>query len=59
MAKPIKITPVLRGRDAMNFYSTLEQNKTKTVNKDFLASIKDAVDKFQANLKKNVNSATR
>ncbi|WP_416445333.1 hypothetical protein ACH3O9_06145 [Leeuwenhoekiella sp. A16] len=52
MAKPIKITPVLRGRDAINFYSHIEENKTKKVSKDFLSSVKLAAEKFQQSLKK-------
>ena len=51
MAKPIKITPVLRGRDAINFYTKLEENKTKTVSNDLLKSIKTSAEKFQAQLK--------
>lgn len=52
MAKPIKITPVLRGRDAINFYNRLEENKNQTVSKDFLKSVIEAAEKFQASLKR-------
>ncbi|WP_213189585.1 hypothetical protein [Cloacibacterium caeni] len=32
MAKPIKITPVLRGRDAVNFLSKMRVNKRQDSN---------------------------
>ena len=32
MAKPIKITPILRGKDALNFLSKMRINKRQTPN---------------------------
>ena len=32
MAKPIKITPVLRGQDAVNFLSRMKINKRQNLN---------------------------
>ena len=32
MAKPIKITPILRGKDAVNFLSKMRINKRQTPN---------------------------
>lgn len=43
MAKPIKHTPVLKGRDAVNFFTKIEDNKNKKIDKGSLLSIqKDA-----------------
>lgn len=40
MAKPINITPVLRGRDAIKFLRKIEDNKSKKVSKSVLEAIK-------------------
>ena len=39
MAKPIKNTPVLKGQDAINFFSNLESNRNKKVDREAYASI--------------------
>ena len=33
MAKPIKNTPVLKGKDAINFYAKIEENRSKKVDR--------------------------
>ena len=40
MAKPIKITPVLEGRDAISFLKTIRNNSSKTVSKAKLLAIR-------------------
>lgn len=52
MAKPIKITPVLRSNDAFNFYRKLEENKDSKVSHARLSEIRESAKKFQAILKK-------
>jgi len=43
MAKPINITPVLKGKDAINFLSKVKANSKKTVKISTLQNIsKDA-----------------
>lgn len=43
MAKPINITPVLKGKDAINFLSKIKANSTKAVKISTLQNIsKDA-----------------
>jgi hypothetical protein len=39
MAQDIKPTPVIRGKDAINFAKKLEDNKTKKVDKEILLTI--------------------
>jgi hypothetical protein len=41
MAKPIKHTPVLKGRDAINFYAKIEENRSKKVDKATLLAIRE------------------
>jgi hypothetical protein len=48
MAKPIKNTPVLKGRDAINFFNALEQNKDKKIDKNILMSIREDAKKLQS-----------
>ncbi|MEO5562386.1 MAG: hypothetical protein ABIR18_03100 [Chitinophagaceae bacterium] len=48
MAKPIKNTPILTGKDAINFINHLEQNKMKKVDKSFLLSIREKAIKLQS-----------
>lgn len=48
MAKPIKNTPVLTGKDAVNFLNNLEQNKSKKVDKAYLLSIRENAKKLQS-----------
>jgi hypothetical protein len=42
MAKPIKNTPILKGKDAINFYAKLEENKSKKVDKATLLAIRES-----------------
>lgn len=53
MAKPIKITPVLRGRDAINFYTKLEENKTKKVDIGFVQAAREAAEKLLSRTSKS------
>jgi hypothetical protein len=48
MAKPIKNTPVLEGKDAINFFSKLQENKDKKVDKAYLLSIREEAKKLQS-----------
>jgi len=48
MAKPIKITPILRGKDAVNFLNKLSVQNNKKVNKDRLLSIRKDAQRFKA-----------
>jgi hypothetical protein len=40
MAKPIKHTPTLKGKDAINFWNELEKNKTRKVDPETIATIR-------------------
>lgn len=51
MAKPIKHTPVLKGRDARNFYIKMEENKDKKVDVNYLMSIRQEAQKLKSILK--------
>jgi hypothetical protein len=48
MAKPIKNTPVLRGSEATRFYSTLESNRDKEVDRARLLAIRDSARRLRA-----------
>ncbi len=48
MAKPIKMTPVLSGRDASNFLHRLEHNSKQSVSKEYLSSIRASAQKLQS-----------
>jgi hypothetical protein len=48
MAKPIKNTPVLEGKDAINFFAKLEENKDKKVDRDFLLAIREQAKQIQS-----------
>lgn len=53
MAKPIKITPVLRGQDAVNFLSKMRINKRKDSNSSSkLIEVRKDADMFKLLLKK-------
>jgi hypothetical protein len=52
MAKPIKITPVLRGRDAINFLNKLKDNKQSSSNASVLSNIVKEAEAFKALFKK-------
>ncbi|HEY8687642.1 MAG TPA: hypothetical protein VIM07_00290 [Chitinophagaceae bacterium] len=51
MAKPIKHTPVLKGKDATNFYTKIEENRYKKVDADYLLSIRHEAQKLKSILK--------
>lgn len=51
MAKPINNTPVLTGQDAVNFYSNIERNKNKKVDRASILSIREAAKQLQSILK--------
>lgn len=48
MAKPIKITPILRGNDANRFLNTVKENSTKTVSKDTILGIRERASKLNS-----------
>lgn len=52
MAKPIKITPVLKGRDAINFLNKLKGNKQSNPNSSVLSTIRKEAEAFKALIKK-------
>ena len=47
MAKPIKLTPVLQGNDAIRFLSTVRDNSTKTVSRAVLLAIRNGASRLQ------------
>lgn len=48
MAKQIKLTPVLRNKDACNFYRKLEENKASKVSTIRMMEIKETTAQFKA-----------
>lgn len=48
MAKPIKLTPILKGKDAINFITRLNNNKDKKVEANVLSSIKNSANKLKS-----------
>jgi hypothetical protein len=48
MAKPIKNTPVLEGKDAINFFIQLEENKDKKVDKARLLAIRESAQQLKS-----------
>jgi hypothetical protein len=53
MAKPIKITPVLRGQDALNFLSKIRIDKHQNSDSSSkLSEIKKDANRFKALIKK-------
>ena len=48
MAKPIKNTPVLEGKDAVNFFTKLEENKDKKVDRARLLAIRESAQQLQS-----------
>ncbi len=52
MAKPIKITPVLRSNDAVNFYRKLEENKNSKISREHLLEIRKNAAEFRSIIKK-------
>lgn len=51
MAKPIKHTPVLKGKDALNFYAEMDRNKDKKVSASFVTSIRQDASKLKSLLR--------
>lgn len=51
MAKPIKNTPVLTGKDAINFSTIIKNNKDKKVSKEELLAVKEAGQLFKRFIK--------
>lgn len=47
MAKPIQSTPVLKGKDAVNFLRQIEENKNKKADKSLLEDIRNSAKKLQ------------
>lgn len=52
MAKPIKITPVLKGDDAVNFFRSLRESDDRRVSKDALFIIRRDADKLKSLFKR-------
>lgn len=48
MAKPIKVTPVLKGKDALNFYHKLEENQSRGTQKGKLFEIRNSARQLQS-----------
>ncbi len=53
MAKPIKNTPVLKGKEAVDFYKTIDLNKDKKVSIDSLKAIRNDANMLKEILKIN------
>jgi hypothetical protein len=53
MAKPIKNTPVLRGKEAVNFYKSIDSNRDKKVSVETLTSIRTDASRLKELLKVN------
>jgi hypothetical protein len=51
MAKPIKNTPVLEGKDAINFFTKLQKNKNKKVDRNYLLAIRESAQQLQSILR--------
>ena len=52
MAKPIKMTPVLKGQDAVNFHINLKKSDTVRVSKEILIAIRKDSDKLKSLFKR-------
>ncbi len=48
MAKPIKITPVLKGQDAVNFHRNLKTGDAVKVSKEVLVAIRKDANKLKS-----------
>lgn len=51
MAKPIKHTPILKGKDAINFFAQMEENKSKKVDFKSVLSIRNDAAKLRSLLR--------
>lgn len=52
MAKPIKHTPILKGKDAINFYNEIDNNKNKKVDYSVVLSIQKDANIFKSLLRR-------
>ena len=52
MAKPIKITPVLKNSEAISFHRNLEKNKVSKVSLTRLLEVKNTAQEFRALIRK-------
>jgi hypothetical protein len=52
MAREIKTTPVIKGKDAQNFYHKLEANKNKKVDRTVMQRIEQSVLFFKSSTQK-------
>ena len=48
MAKPIKETPVLKGKDAVRFVETMKMNSTKKVDSNEMVRMMESFNKVRA-----------
>lgn len=48
MAKPIKETPILTGRDAVNFFQQMKKAESNKVSDAELAKVKQGADRIKA-----------
>ena len=48
MARDIKTTPVVRGKDAVRFFKELEENRNKVVDRSVLDRIEESVKYLQS-----------
>lgn len=51
MAKPIKLTPIVTGKDAINFFAKMESNKSKIVDRGKVVSIREDAQKLKSLLR--------
>lgn len=48
MAKPIKETPILTGRDAVNFFQIMKESENKRVSAADLTKIKQSAERLKS-----------
>lgn len=48
MAKPIKMTPVLKGNDATKFLNSVKENSKKMVSKETVMAIREQATKLNS-----------
>jgi hypothetical protein len=48
MAKPVKSTPTIKGKDAQTFFEKVEKKKTSSVSADQMKRIHESVKKFKS-----------
>ena len=53
MAREIKATPIIRGKDAVVFFNKLEENKNKKVDREVLWAIEQSAKYFESLRLKN------